>query len=79
MEVDCDELIQCLDDEDNIRFIPLLSDIKSMRDKGWRVSIKRVRQACNASAYYLPKLGVRSTGVDFSILEEPPWEVETFS
>lgn len=77
VEVDCADLLQSLDDEDRRRFLPILGDIRNMKDRGWRISLERVRRDCNAPADYLAKLGARSPGVEYSFLEQPPWEVET--
>lgn len=77
VEVDCAELLHGIEDEDSRQFLPVLSEIKQLRDRAWNISVVRVSRECNAPADFLAKMGARSPGINFSFLDKPPWEVET--
>lgn len=77
VEVDCQELLQSVGDEESRHFLPVLSTIKDMLERDWRVSLSRISRECNGPADHLAKVGAHSSSPEVCVLAEPPWEVET--
>ncbi|XP_057440347.1 uncharacterized protein LOC130732283 [Lotus japonicus] len=74
--VDCSELIRALEDEDNHRFFPILSDIRELISRQWKVSISDISQDCNQPADWLARRGAFTSSRALCILDTPPSDLE---
>ncbi|XP_057444777.1 uncharacterized protein LOC130737023 [Lotus japonicus] len=74
--IDCGELLRSLEDEESRRFLPILAEISDFINRDWRISLVPISRDCNAPADWLAKKGATTPTSTFSLLEEPPSELE---